>query len=177
MNIITASTGGPVLLPSTDCDEVFPGIVLGEGIVAKSPSTLKKLRITHILNTALGKTRYHVNSNHVMYRKYDIQFKGIEATDQMNFDLSLYFYSCAEFIHDALQKDGEVYVHCVQGVSRSATIVIAYLMIKHHMTAQDALRLVRSKREVCPNDGFLQQLCDLNTKLTKSGHFKTQDRT
>lgn len=63
-------------------------------------------------------------------------------------------------------------MHCVQGVSRSATLVIAYLMIKHHMTVQDALRLVRSKREICPNPGFLQQLCDLNEQLKKSGHFK-----
>ena len=44
-------------------------------------------------------------------------------------------------------------------------------MMKRHMTAQDALRMVRTQREVCPNDGFLQQLCDLNDKLYKTGHF------
>ena len=43
-------------------------------------------------------------------------------------------------------------------------------MIKRHMTAQDALRMVRAQREVCPNDGFLQQLCDLNDKLHEQGH-------
>ena len=63
-------------------------------------------------------------------------------------------------------------MHCVQGVSRSATLVIAFLMIKRHMTVQDALRLVRSKREVCPNPGFLQQLCQLHEGLKKSGHYK-----
>ncbi|XP_050408295.1 dual specificity protein phosphatase 3 isoform X2 [Patella vulgata] len=172
MAIITAPTGGFVMLPNTDCDEVFPGIILGDGTVAKSPGTLKKHGITHIVNTALGKTKYHVNSNHVMYRKYDIIFKGIEATDHMSFDLTPFFDSCAEFIHEALKNNGKVYVHCVQGVSRSATITIAYLMIKQHMTVRDALRLVRSKREVCPNDGFLEQLCKLNTKLTMNGHFK-----
>lgn len=39
------------------------------------------------------------------------------------------------------------------------------------MTVQDALRLVRDKREICPNPGFLQQLCNLDEKLRKSGHF------
>ena len=47
-------------------------------------------------------------------------------------------------------------------------------MIKRHMTAQDALRMVRAQREVCPNDGFLQQLCDLNDKLHEQGHFKVK---
>ena len=63
-------------------------------------------------------------------------------------------------------------VNCKQGASRSATIVLAFLMIKRHMTVAEATRLVRSKREICPNDGFLQQLCDLNEKLKTKGHFK-----
>ncbi len=67
---------------------------------------------------------------------------------------------------------GKVMVNCVQGASRSATIVLAFLMLKCHMTAQDATRKVREHREISPNDGFLQQLCDLNDKLTDSGHFE-----
>ena len=62
-------------------------------------------------------------------------------------------------------------MNCRQGVSRSATIALAFLMIKRHMTVQDALRMMRAQREVCPNDGFLQQLCDLNDKLNSRGHF------
>lgn len=69
-------------------------------------------------------------------------------------------------------------VNCVQGVSRSATLVLAFLMIKRGMTAEDAVRTVRTKREICPNDGFLQQLCDLNEKLKKVGHYnKTKEMT
>ena len=67
---------------------------------------------------------------------------------------------------------GKVMVNCKQGASRSATIVLAFLMIKHHLTVQDAVRTVRAKREIAPNPGFLQQLCDLNEKLKKSGHFE-----
>lgn len=63
-------------------------------------------------------------------------------------------------------------VHCKVGASRSATIVIAFLMIKRHMTVQEAVRMVRSKREIAPNEGFLQQLCNLNDKLHSSGHFE-----
>lgn len=62
-------------------------------------------------------------------------------------------------------------VNCKQGASRSATLVLAYLMIKHHMTAKQAVRIVRAKREIAPNEGFLQQLCDLYVSLKKAGHY------
>ncbi len=66
---------------------------------------------------------------------------------------------------------GKVMVYCRQGVSRSTTIVLGYLMLKHKLKLQDALRQVREHREVCPNNGFLQQLCDYNDKLHAQGYF------
>lgn len=58
-------------------------------------------------------------------------------------------------------------VHCREGISRSATLALAYLMIKKGLKAQEAMRTVRAQREIIPNDGFLQQLCDLNEKLQR----------
>ena len=66
---------------------------------------------------------------------------------------------------------GKILVHCREGRSRSASLVLAYLMKERHLTLQDATRTVRFKREICPNEGFLQQLCNLNDKLTEQGHF------
>ena len=51
------------------------------------------------------------------------------------------------------------------GVSRSAVLVTAYLMIFHHMTILEALLALRKKRAVCPNESFLKQLRDLNEVL------------
>lgn len=171
-NIITASTGGLTMLPSSAYDEVYPDLYIGEDSIALSRIGLRNMGITHLLNTAQGKSNYHVNANHVMYRKVNIEYLGIEATDQMNFDLSVYFQKGADFIEKGLNSGGKVMVNCKQGASRSATLVLAFLMIKRHMTAKEAVRTVRAKREIAPNPGFLQQLCNLNEELQKKGHFE-----
>lgn len=170
-NIITASTGGITMLPSSAYDEVYPNLYVGEDTIALSRVGLRNLGITHLLNVAQGDSNYHVNGNNVLYHKVNIEYMGLEATDQMNFDLSIYFEKGANFIEKGLKSGGKVMVNCKQGASRSATLVLAYLMMKCHMTAKEAVRTVRAKREIDPNEGFLQQICNLNETLKKAGHF------
>lgn len=66
---------------------------------------------------------------------------------------------------------GKVLVHCMMGVSRSATCAIAYLMIVKKMSAVDAIRTVRMRRDIRPNDGFLQQLADLDNELRRERQY------
>lgn len=60
---------------------------------------------------------------------------------------------------------GKVFVHCNKGISRSATIVLAFLMMKRGKNLMAAVKDIRAKREVMPNDGFLKQLAILNYEL------------
>lgn len=53
------------------------------------------------------------------------------------------------------------------GVSRSASLVLAFLMIHEHMTLVDALKTVSAHRDICPNSGFLSQLRNLDIKLNE----------
>jgi protein-tyrosine phosphatase len=60
----------------------------------------------------------------------------------------------------------QVIVNCFAGVSRSATIVIAYIMYKNKLSVQDAILFVRSKRNIInPNYGFVCKLYNLQEKL------------
>ncbi len=60
---------------------------------------------------------------------------------------------------------GKVLVHCARGVSRSATLVLAYLMIYEKLAVAEAINAVCVHRNILPNAGFLQQLRQLDYNL------------
>jgi hypothetical protein len=67
---------------------------------------------------------------------------------------------------------GKVFVNCAVGVSRSAAVVLAYLMIHRHLSLVSSIRLVQQKRWVFPNRGFLQQLIALDRNLQRERDWK-----
>ena len=75
-----------------------------------------------------------------------------------------------EEIKGHTEFDGKVFVHCAAGESRSATIVIAYLMWKKKMTFDKAYNFVKQKRSrIYPNFGFRQQLQMFEKLLFENG--------
>lgn len=72
---------------------------------------------------------------------------------------------------------GRVLVHCLMGVSRSATLVLAFLMITEGLTLQEAVAAVRPHRDICPNPGFLQQLRTLDMSLERERRRRQQGQT
>ena len=101
----------------------------------------------------------------------------IEVDDDEDENLLESFPVCIRFIKDALEADGAVFVHwyghllaphkytstdllfSAMGKSRSATIVIAYMISQLHQTPSEALAQLRTSRAgVEPNPGFMHQL-------------------
>ncbi|XP_018413662.1 PREDICTED: dual specificity protein phosphatase 26-like [Nanorana parkeri] len=147
-------------------DQVFPNLFLGDVNIARDKKQLRKMGITHILNVAHASWEC---TDTMEYGPY-IQYYGITAEDCPEFDISVFLRPGAKFIHNALSTPGgKILVHCVLGKSRSATMVLAYLMIYHHFNLADAIRHVCQYRCIAPNRGFLQQLqlleLDLNHTL------------
>ncbi|XP_047206903.1 dual specificity protein phosphatase 13-like [Girardinichthys multiradiatus] len=152
-------------LELTPVDEVWPNLYIGNVAVAQNKNTLHKFSITHVLNAAHSKQGSIGDQS--FYGNTCVYF-GIPAEDSDHFDLSQYFKSAADFIHKGLKsKDGKVLVHCIMGVSRSATLVLAYLMLSHRFSLRDALRHVVKKRAIYPNRNFLTLLLKLDEELTR----------
>jgi protein-tyrosine phosphatase len=117
---------------------------------ASSKEMLLSVGITHILTVA---------ANHPPKFPSFFQYKVVKVLDTSSANLRSKFESCIKFIKDAVTSGGKVFVHCFAGVSRSATIVIAYLMKEYNMTFSSAIKYVKSKRTfINPNDGFRKQL-------------------
>jgi dual specificity phosphatase 12 len=83
----------------------------------------------------------------------------IPVQDSEYEDLLIHLPNACLFIETALSRGGKVLVHCVMGISRSATVVCAYLMVFQRLSASAAIQYVRKRRpEIHPNYGFVKQL-------------------
>ncbi|KAM3867867.1 dual specificity protein phosphatase 26-like [Diretmus argenteus] len=142
-------------------DEVWPRLYIGDQRSAENRADLSMHRISHILNAAHSNRRGRPE----IYRSMNLTYMGVEARDSSDFDMSVNFQTAADFIHRSLSGGGRVLVHCHVGVSRSATLVLAYLMLKQNLTLVEAICVVKEHRGVVPNRGFLRQLIKLDVQL------------
>lgn len=144
-----------------DCDEIHPNLFVGNGSAAKNLQYLKLIGVTHVVNMAEGE----VDTDASYYQDHDIKYLGVSISDTPSTKIELYFDTVAKFIANGIKEGGKVLVHCFMGYSRSASCAIAYLMIFEGMSAATACLTIKSKRVCRPNDGFLQQLVDLDNQL------------
>lgn len=106
-----------------------------------------------------------------------ITYKRINILDRPDVNIFIHFDELIALIEGAFSKKKKVLVHCQAGISRSASIVIAYIMYKKEINHQDALQYVKTYRKyINPNSGFISQLENfekyiktLSFKLKKNG--------
>ena len=142
-----AATGGRLLLGAEQC--------------AKDLPLLRREGVTHIVNCAgLACANHHPAA--FEYLKLNLQ-------DTAREDISAAFYDALDFIDASLARGGSVFVHCQHGVSRSATIVIAYVMWRRRpFSYDDALDAVRAIRPtVNPNIGFACSLLQWGANIAE----------
>ncbi len=134
-------------------EKVYLGCVEG----AKDEEFLKKEGVTNIL-TCLNTANDH--------KVISLEQKIIEIVDEDSASIKKYFKDAISYIENA---SGKVYVHCWAGVSRSATIVIAYLMWKNKLSFNEAYWSVKNKRNfISPNEGFVKQLKEFEIILKEN---------
>ncbi|RWS22213.1 dual specificity protein phosphatase 14-like protein [Leptotrombidium deliense] len=107
-------------------------------------------------------SNYYIEARNIDYTKTLV----IRIDDRLNANIYEHFDEATNFINHCLLKNKTVVVHCAAGRSRSASIVIAYLIRFCNMSLQDAYIYVHSKRTcIDPNESFLYQLAKYENKL------------
>jgi len=150
-------------------DKIFDHLYLGNFYDAQRAhkGELKHLGISHVLNCATELD--YPNTSISAYKKLDVD-------DVMYENIAQHIDGAIEFIEltreptqgnqgDATEKHACL-VHCMAGVSRSSTIVIAYCMKAYKMTLKDAVAFVSQQRPIIsPNYGFRTQLIEYERQL------------
>ncbi|KAG9466820.1 dual specificity protein phosphatase 16 isoform X2 [Eleutherodactylus coqui] len=96
----------------------------------------------------------------------DSHFLRVPVNDSFCEKILPWLDKSVDFIEKANASNGRVLVHCLAGISRSATIAIAYIMKRMDMSLDEAYRFVKEKRPtISPNFNFLGQLLDFEKKI------------
>lgn len=85
-------------------------------------------------------------------------YKKLQMIDGPSTNLADYLPDAFTFLDEARQEGRRAVVYCAQGYSRSAAVVIAYLMRDQSISYHDALAIVRQERKADPNIFFCMQL-------------------
>jgi dual specificity phosphatase 12 len=143
----------PVVL--SNCDQILPFLYLG-GVDAVADTDRVSDQGIRAVVCCLRDLEFPAGdfSN-------DLEYYRVDVEDISREPIELFFPEAAAFIHSWVSREQPVLVHCRAGVSRSASVVMAYLMTYQGYSLHDAFFLVRSRRScVSPNVGFMEKLCD-----------------
>ncbi|KAJ0631316.1 putative protein-tyrosine-phosphatase [Helianthus annuus] len=141
-----------------ECSRIIDHVFLGSDAVAKNRDVLRKNHITHVLNC--------VGFVCPEYFKKDLVYKTLWLQDNPSEDITSILYDVFDYFEDVREQNGRVFVHCCQGVSRSTSLVIAYLMWREGESFETAFQRVKAARGVTnPNMGFASQLLQCQKRV------------
>ncbi|RZC61584.1 hypothetical protein C5167_023345 [Papaver somniferum] len=141
-----------------ECSRITDHIYLGSEAVAKNREILRKNGITHVLNC--------VGFVCPEYFKEDLVYKTLWLQDNPSEDITSILYDVFDYFEEVREQNGRVLVHCCQGISRSTSLAIAYLMWRDGQSFENAFQLVKAARGVVnPNMGFACQLLQCQKRV------------
>ncbi|KAL3663615.1 hypothetical protein V7S43_011501 [Phytophthora oleae] len=168
------------VLHSGEHQVLYPNEVIGNFLFlgnmwqAQCKQVIQHLGITHVVNATRKVENVFANDG--------IKYFNAKLADKPDENISQFFNAAYEFISQAQRSttpDGKpcrVLVHCTQGISRSATLVILFVMRAYHWSLAQAFNFVRSGRGVVvPNEGFFRALMKEERRMFHNKCSVTED--
>ncbi|EHA99051.1 Dual specificity protein phosphatase 2 [Heterocephalus glaber] len=141
--------GGPV--------EILPFLYLGSCSHSSDLQGLRACGITAVLNVSASCPNHFEGL---------LRYKSIPVEDNQMAEISVWFQEAIGFIDSVKNSGGRVLVHCQAGISRSATICLAYLIQSRRVRLDEAFDFVKQRRGVIsPNFSFMGQLLQFETQV------------
>ncbi|KAI7936887.1 hypothetical protein MJO28_015786 [Puccinia striiformis f. sp. tritici] len=131
--------------------QVLPKLFIGDLTAAQTLKILQDSQIRNVVSVIKHSYPQHPGFNHL----------NVPVDDTERTNICEWFDSVAIWIQARLDDPNGygVLIHCVAGVSRSTTLLAAYLMKAYRLTTDEAIGFIGSKRpQVQPNDFFIHQL-------------------
>eukprot|EP01006_Ploeotia_vitrea_P064400 TRINITY_DN8775_c0_g1_i1.p1 TRINITY_DN8775_c0_g1~~TRINITY_DN8775_c0_g1_i1.p1 ORF type:complete len:216 (-),score=32.41 TRINITY_DN8775_c0_g1_i1:108-755(-) len=133
-------------------DKIIDRLYLGSMADAAYLPMLLQLKVSHVVNTAAEAAEPYEaedigNGKEIKYLALGLRDSPEEAKLLQQKGKFTKLKKATAWIHNALSESDSnvVLVHCVQGVSRSSSLVVAYLMQYHQMPIDDAIALVKKQ--------------------------------
>jgi len=137
--------------------QILPHVFLGTVYSSRENEYLQTLKITHIVNCAREADNLFPS---------EFRYLNIPVGDRANEKIYTYFREACNFINRAKGIGGTVLVHCLGGISRSPTVILAYLIFEYKMSLSKAFFYVKGiKPRIEPNPGFMNQLIDFEQNI------------
>ncbi|KAG6872977.1 hypothetical protein C0995_004516 [Termitomyces sp. Mi166 len=144
---------------SRGASEIITRLYISDLSFAETPACLASYGITHVISAISGSV--HLPSAAVLYPHPPPRHLHLKIEDSPFVELAAHLPTTTQWIRDAYlgNPDARILVHCAEGISRSVSIVAAFLIAQYGWTPSEAVQFIKTKRRVAdPNFGFVAQL-------------------
>eukprot|EP00929_Paragymnodinium_shiwhaense_P000484 TRINITY_DN100722_c0_g1_i1.p1 TRINITY_DN100722_c0_g1~~TRINITY_DN100722_c0_g1_i1.p1 ORF type:complete len:525 (+),score=200.68 TRINITY_DN100722_c0_g1_i1:149-1723(+) len=143
---------------AADASAIDEDLYLGAAGAGEDRAAMQKKRITHVLIC-----HPTLKEPHPKYFKYGRAC----LADAPDYNLLEHLPDAVQFLLEARQSKGRIFVCCMKGISRSSSVVIASMMVHRGLSFDEAWKVCEQKRPVVyPNVGFQQQLKHVEQMLS-----------
>ncbi|KAL0266389.1 UNVERIFIED_CONTAM: hypothetical protein PYX00_008942 [Menopon gallinae] len=154
---LAGSNNSRRLTNARDITEIRPYLLLC-GALALRGNVLEDLNVTCVVNATNELPDTPLPS--------DIFYLRVSVDDKSDCDILSWLDTVADLIHQVKLASGKTLIHCVAGISRSATLCLGYLIKYEGYTLFDSYNMLKQLRNIRPNSGFFGQLVEFEKRTT-----------